>query len=229
MPDLVVKAADIYTDFGLVTAYVLAVMFYPTDTNAREAFLDSLQAEAMAQVIETDASITVDQDWALLLYRAQKWAPTKHDAGELVRNGEIAGHLLMLPIFAAVQTGKMRGRGHAEELIRRSHQATRGLSDRRLKDVWSKFGPVSPLWAAMILHPVLTSPADLIEFFALSEGFRETGEIYTPAHGGAPLLAHGEAWRIVMPDACLLPLSINLDLIEIPALAPDLAAPGLLS
>lgn len=221
MPSLTIAAtqSDESRDgIALALAYLQAVMLFPSDQPKRQAYLETIAADAFLQAVddgELDGeSLPADlYKWASLTRRQgdfptlfeqgtrpSAWTPRCAGDGASFHGGLIAAHVLLIPMWMHFHHSKSVGRRAAYRILVELIKKNRlyGVAtERQVSEVWQRYQSVSHMWAAFRLLDTLPSNAnELVGFLSLSEAVRRWAEQYRPLRSSEPLLDSCITWSV---------------------------------
>jgi hypothetical protein len=192
-----------------------AHMVFPADQQMRERAIQSQRARYYAELF--DAGNFPQEKVSGLIGLALK-AISPDDLFEKSKEGLTRGYAAGMNLYnSCIRSGRgesgamTRTLGEiAKSLSGKEHTASHHVND----EVWKKFKPVAPLWAAHIIvceergHPteLPCNRADLPLFLKWSEEMFRIGKTTVPPRRHSPILKEDECWHLADALASRLPV-----------------------
>jgi hypothetical protein len=200
-----------------LAAYILAVMYYPDDTDLaagrRLHFLKTIEAQGpLKQLVGVESAL-------VYLKGARKEGSKLAVKGDGIEidGGVLAALILLLPLVMAVRRQKIIGRRASmlawEALL--TEKGVKGASLRNLEKVWAKYRSVAHFWVMLLMAgemPVgkdLTDDQPIRTWLAAAEELREMAEAHKPPTSAWSLVEPGVMWWL--PDELVPPIKFGVD------------------
>ena len=208
--------------------YIFTVMVSPDDPIAQKTLMASLKGQVILNVLnkyesQELAGVPQATKYAIEAANAPRLRETARQlVPSAMRGGPLAAKTLLLVLSLAAHFPHQASLGTAFRWWQAQLKGHRGGSTANLKKAWSRFAPVSHLWAALEINRKLWMEAGstgggskMAEWLAWAELFRVKGERWTPYRADGPLLDPVRTWKV--PDTFLLP---KVE-VELPLPPPD--------
>jgi hypothetical protein len=177
-------------------------MLWPDDeANRRDAYNSAVVA--IGRELERETRRTVLDELFDLAADAKPLGQMQELAKKQIPKGAIAGQILIAAIIGRDADGDRLKLGDIHKMLRGKFSKQGGNDSKFVNEIWTRYRPVSHLWAAHIefresgrrVFPC--EQKDVIEFLWLSEDWRKKGELTkTSPKAPSTILKPGECVRV---------------------------------
>jgi hypothetical protein len=226
---------------------IVAHMFYPRDEERRIALEDAMRMQSLVEhlnreephayrpAVKWQEAVIKGAGLSTLIEEGR--APVaQNPAGETIDGASLAAELLLLPMSLKTRFGCSVGIGAACRYVSffgRS-RGFRGLSERKLAEVWRAYSVVSPWWGALRVLNEKVGEVDLGRFVRIADAILVAARAHRAERAREPLLGDDVwfPWRAPTPNLAKIHFETLFDFpadwqaIVFPARAPRRPRPG---